>query len=149
MDAQHIIVAMVAGCAFLLFVALRRRRDAVLDKVRYGLQIAIAFVLTFVIASRFLPAPQPIYLAFIAELVVGLYFRPRRRSRYIPKTERRKAIARFERSGQRYDPKKHEIDHVVPYSRGGVSKADNLRVIARDRNRAKAARSPWWDVLGR
>jgi hypothetical protein len=149
MANQDTLVAVGAIAAFLFALALYRRRDTVLDKVRHVLQFAGAAILTFIIASKFLQPPQPIYCALIAELVAGIYFKPRARSRYIPRSERRKVIARFERSGRHYDPKKHEIDHVVPHSRGGVSKADNLRVIERERNRAKAARPPWWDVLSR
>jgi hypothetical protein len=149
MANQETIVAVVGICVGLVLVALVRRRDAVASLLRYLLQIGVAAVLSFVIASRFMAPPQPLFVAIIAELLAALYFRPHRRSRYIPRSERRKVIARFERHGARFDPKKHEIDHVVPHARGGVSKADNLQVLDRDRNRAKSDRSPWWDVFGR
>lgn len=150
MANQDTLVAVgVIGGLLLVVLALYRRRDTLLVTIRYLLQVVIAATLTFIVATRFVPPPQPVFMALIAELVVGIYCRPRPRSRYIPRSERRKVIARFERSGERYDPKKHEIDHVVPHARGGVSKADNLRVILRERNRAKSDRSPWWDLFGR
>jgi uncharacterized membrane protein len=149
MPNQDTIVAIVAISIGLVGVALFRRRQALASQVRYLLQIGVAAVLTFVIAAHFVDQPQPLYLALIAELVAGIYFRPGPRSRYVSRRDRRKVIARFERSGERYDSKKHEIDHVIPHARGGGSSADNLKVITRERNRAKGARSPWWDVFGR
>ena len=31
--------------------------------------------------------------------------------------------------GGKYDPKRHDIDHIVPISRGGSHTGDNLRVL--------------------
>ena len=59
-------------------------------------------------------------------------------------------VCKYERrTGQRYNPRKHHIDHVVPYSRGGGSRADNLRVLDSEKNLAKSDRAPWWDVFSR
>ena len=72
-----------------------------------------------------------------------------KRGRYINATEKRKAIAHYELNGKKYNRRKHEFDHVVPYSKGGNNSADNLRVVDRAVNRRKGASPPWWDVLGR
>ncbi len=74
----------------------------------------------------------------------------KRHPRYIPRSVRRKVIKRFESAtGQKYNSRDLEIDHVVPFSKGGSSTEDNLRVIPRRENRAKGAKSPWWDLPGR
>jgi 5-methylcytosine-specific restriction endonuclease McrA len=44
--------------------------------------------------------------------------------------------------GQKYDPKKHHIDHVWPYSRGGSSTEDNLRVLDKGENLKKGSKKP-------
>ncbi|MCR8669998.1 HNH endonuclease [Agrococcus sp. HG114] len=42
-----------------------------------------------------------------------------------------------------------EVDHVVPWSRGGPTVVSNGQALCRAHNRAKGARvPPWWYVLG-
>jgi hypothetical protein len=64
-----------------------------------------------------------------------------KRSRYIPTSVRRKVIAR-DLKGERYDSRKHHIDHRWPFSRGGSHTADNLRVISKKANLCKGAKKP-------
>jgi len=63
------------------------------------------------------------------------------RSRHISAKVRRKVIER-DLKGQKYDPKKHHVDHVWPYSRGGSSTEDNLRVLDKRENLKKGAKKP-------
>jgi hypothetical protein len=65
----------------------------------------------------------------------------RPRSRHIPSHERRKAIAAYERKGEKYDPRKHDLDHRWAFSKGGSNTADNLRVLERGENRRRGNRS--------
>ena len=44
--------------------------------------------------------------------------------------------------GEKFDPKKHHVDHVWPFSRGGSHTADNLRVIEKKKNLRKGAKRP-------
>lgn len=76
-------------------------------------------------------------------------FIPRRRRR--PMTAaRRKAIERWEKqTGQKFQPGEHEIDHVIPYAKGGDNAQYNLRVLAVKENRSKGKKSPRWDLIGR
>lgn len=69
-----------------------------------------------------------------------LFVKPR--SRYIRASDRRKAIARYERSGRKYDPQKHDIDHRWAFAKGGSNRADNLRVLDRSTNRRKRKKDP-------
>jgi hypothetical protein len=65
----------------------------------------------------------------------------KRRSRHVRASVKRYVIGRDLKDIQ-YDPKAHHIDHVWPFSRGGSSTADNLRVVPRTSNLRKGARSP-------
>ena len=66
-----------------------------------------------------------------------------KRSRRIPEARRRRTIEKWEtRTGQKFDPKTHEIDHIVPFAKGGWHTPDNLRVMRKDANRRKGHREP-------
>ena len=146
---SYLILFALAGAALLpLALSLYRRRESIGQKVRsFCLTLASAGV-TFWIARQFTTNGWIILLAaLLVEVLVLQRTAPRSRSRYIPRSERRKAIARFERSGKLYDPRLHHIDHIIPYSRGVSNKVDNLRVMDRDRNLAKSDKSPWWDIF--
>jgi uncharacterized membrane protein YfcA len=140
--AVAILVAALAG------LSLYRRRRFVAKELSFRVSVVIVYAAVFLLGLHYTDPPKALLIALLVMAVLSVRWRPRH-SRYVSRRDRRKVIARFERSGERYDPKKHEIDHVVPHSRGGVSRADNLRVIARARNRSKSAKVPWWDVLGK
>lgn len=72
------------------------------------------------------------------------------RSRAIPAATRRRVIERWEQeTGKKFNSRAHEIDHIVPFSKGGDHSERNLQIVTKRRNRAKGAKSPWWDVLGK
>lgn len=77
-----------------------------------------------------------------AAIVVALLLvrRPPNQRR-IPTKIRRAVIAR-DLKGERFDPRVHEVDHIVPFSRGGDHSEDNLRVISRSENRSRGAKMP-------
>ena len=135
--------------ALVLIPGIWRRRESILFRVRVVIVGEATYLLvTFSLAQAGWSGLQAVVCGVLAGLaVVGFQ---KARKRYIPRTERRKAIARFEyKTGRRYNARIHDLDHVVPFSKGGSNTADNLRVIERSTNRAKGARSPWWDLLGR
>jgi len=66
----------------------------------------------------------------------------KQRSRHIPACERRKVIARFERSGKKHNSRKHHLDHRVAFARGGSNTADNLRVLDKKENLRKGKKAP-------
>lgn len=87
-------------------------------------------------------------MAIVAALIVDRWMPGR--SRYIPASVRRRKIAEHElRTGKKFNPRKHELDHEVAFSKGGSHTEDNLRVVEKSKNRSKGAKSPWWDLLGR
>jgi len=68
-----------------------------------------------------------------------------KRSRWIPTATRRKVIELFERkTGAKYDPRVHHIDHKVPFAKGGGHTLENLRVVDHRINRKKAGKMPDW-----
>jgi len=144
MSLQSLILVAIAVA---ILYALRLRREAIRYAVR-GLGItSAAFIFVFAYGgSAGWGQGKSIVAAILAAVVVAGFIR--KRSRYIPRGERRKVIARFEATGQRFDPRIHHIDHVVPFARGGSNTADNLRVLRREDNLSKGSKSPWWDFLG-
>jgi len=64
-----------------------------------------------------------------------------KRSRYVSKATKRAVIAR-DLKGEKFDPKRHHVDHVWPFSRGGSHTTDNLRVIEKEKNLQKGAKRP-------
>ncbi len=103
-------------------------------------------IVCLIVASVTIQHYQPpiaIGVAMVAGIIAARLIP--RRSRYTPASVRRSRIADWERkTGQKYDAKKYELDHDVPFSRGGSSTSDNLRVRTRKYNRSKGAKRPWW-----
>jgi len=142
-----ILVAIIAAIPILLSV--RRRREGILHRLRQVIIVEGVYLgLAFILVRNGQPPLVSILAGLVAALVVNSYLKPR--SRYIPASVRRKARAEFElKTGMKFNPRKHEYDHQVPFSRGGSHTSDNVRVVERQRNRSKGAQSVWWDVLGR
>jgi hypothetical protein len=144
---QNVLMLLLIVLGLMVLASISARRDLIRQCLRYLLALFGAGAVTYGIALQFVEPGKALIIAVIAGIVTASQFRPRH-SRYIRARDRRKARAEFERFGERYNPRKHEIDHIVPYSRGGGNTADNLKVIARAKNRAKSNRAPWWDIFG-
>jgi hypothetical protein len=145
---QQILIFIAIIAAIPVLFGIRRRREAIIHRLKQviiveGVYLGLAFIM--------LQAGQPPVVSILAGLVAGFvvrsYLSPR--NRYIPASVRRKARAEFElKTGEKFNPRKHEYDHEVPFSRGGSHTRDNVRVVERQKNRSKGAQSVWWDVLG-
>jgi hypothetical protein len=83
--------------------------------------------------------------------VIVLYrSRPSQSNRRISNAVRRRVVADWQRkTGEKFNSRKYELDHIIPFSRGGGHTFDNLRVIEKSRNRSKGAQLPRWDIVGR
>lgn len=148
MPPRTILEFIAAGLIYAVLTSLYRRREGIAYRLRNIVRAELAYLgVTFLL----LYLKQPLAVALLGGVVCALIVERRTpsRRRYISKSERRKVIARFELSGGRFNRRTHEIDHVIPFSKGGSNTADNLRVISRRKNRAKGRKSPWWDLLGR
>ncbi len=139
----------VVGIVIALLYAIRLRREA----IRYALRrlilmCAACFGVIAYLQKNGSTSEVVLFGGLIAAVIVDAFIP--KRSRHIPKSERRKVVRDFEsRTGQKYDPRLHDLDHTIPFSRGGSNTPDNLRVTTRRENRSKGAKSPWWDLLGR
>jgi hypothetical protein len=147
--AQQALIIIGVLVAVPLLLGLRRRREAILHKLRAGI---IAESIYLGVAFIMLKSGQPPLTSILAGMVPALIVtnRLRPRSRHTPVHVKRVARAKFElETGQKFDPKKHEYDHDVPFSRGGSHTVDNVRVVEKKMNRSKGNAPPWWDVLGK
>jgi hypothetical protein len=132
-----------------VLLGIRRRREAIRHRLRsLILMEAVYLGLAFMLVKAGRPPLEALLVGIAAAVLLNSFIKPR--SRYIPASVRRKVKAEYEsKTGKKFNPKKHEFDHEVPFSRGGSHTADNLRVMEKKRNRSKGAKSPWWDLLGR
>jgi hypothetical protein len=147
---QLVTLLVVAPIIFLLFLSTYRRREGILHFVRRAIVAELTyFILAAYLAQKGVPALGAVAIGALAALAVErLLVAPR--SRHIPAAQKRKAIAAYERkTGRKYDRKTDEFDHDVPFSKGGSSTADNLRIRTRVENRRKGNKTPRWDLLGR
>jgi hypothetical protein len=138
----------VAFVIFLLLLSLRPRREAIRHWVRRIVIVeATYFAVVYLMVHIGRPPIESLLEGILAGFVVN-QMQPRR-SRHIPASVRRRKIAEYElRTGKKFNPRKHELDHGIPFSRGGSHTADNLSVMEKRRNRSKGAKSPWWDLFG-
>jgi 5-methylcytosine-specific restriction endonuclease McrA len=90
--------------------------------------------------THLLPSQEMLMAGFVALIFFGRW-QGKRRSRCIPKSTRRAVIAR-DLKGEKFDPKKHHVDHVWPFAKGGSHTTDNLRVIDKKKNLQKGAKRP-------
>ena len=146
---SRILYVIVAAVVFLVLVSLRRRREAIRHAIRRVFFAEATYVLVvylMVLAGR--TTLEALLAGVLSGFVVNKMMPGR--SRHIPASVRRRKIAEYElRSGKKFNPRKHELDHEVPFARGGSHTEDNLVVTEKRRNRSKGAKSPWWDLLGR
>jgi hypothetical protein len=137
--ALYIIAGIVA------FAFLWRRREAFAYLVRRVLIASCCAALTYVLLWK---GGLPPAGAYIAALVVGVLVRlaEPRRSRHISARAKRQAIAKFEKeTGQAFNRRIHEFDHILAHSRGGGNAEENIQVLPRKKNRSKGAKVRWRD----
>lgn len=135
----------------MVVIGIYRRREGIRHRFR-GFGVAVTgYVITLVLLIQ--NGLQSPLMAVVVGVLVGLALEriligPR--SRHVPRAQRRKAIAAYERkTGRKFNPKTDELDHEIAFARLGSSTADNLRVIPRRLNRSKGKKAVWWDLLGR
>ena len=126
--------------------ALRLAREGarlfLLNLVKAG----IVFLVSLVVLTALRVQLEPNRSLGISGVIAFLFFlrwQAPKRSRYIPKATKRAVTKRYtEETGEKYDPRKHHIDHRWPHSRGGSNTEDNLRVVEKGKNLKKGAKRP-------
>jgi hypothetical protein len=142
-------ITIVGIAGFLLLKSLWARRSALLHAL---LKLAIACLFGLWVYNLFSTSPAKDSAPVIGLAAGGLMLyrtlgRPPRR---LKARVRRDVISKWQiETGKKFNSRFHEIDHIVPFSKGGNETEDNLRVMERKRNRSKGAKAPWWDLLDR
>jgi len=112
-----------------------RLKRVVLSLVVYGVAIAVC-------QSREFPPVQTVAISVIAAVLLPSWtIESPKRSRRVPAHIKSAVLQRDLRS-EPYDPKRHHLDHIVPYSMGGDTSIENLRVLPKEANLKKRAKMP-------
>jgi len=142
-DVSQPFFILLAFCLFggvLLIRVLYASREGISWWFRYLLRAILGFIVGAVLAKVLHLTTQEAWLVCSMSAGVAVVtLKPR--SRHIPALIRRKVIAR-DLKDDKYNSKTHHIDHVWPFSRGGSSSADNLRILTKRENLRKGARKP-------
>lgn len=148
MTANQIAWAIIGAVGFALLLSISRRREYFVYKLKQILKMEAAYVIAaFVAVELGRRQLEPILWGLLAGFLVFIRTKPQ--SRHIPASVRRKKEAEFVlKTGKKFDRKKYELDHEVPWADGGGHHESNIRVVEKKRNRSKGAKSPWWDLLG-
>lgn len=139
-------IIFVVGLVFCLYWlrALRLAREGARLFIRNLLKAIIIFCFSMVALQAIHLQATPSQQEVIAGILAFIGFarsQNEKRSRYIPKSVRRAVIDR-DLKGEKFDPRKHHVDHVWPFARGGSHTTDNLRVIEKKKNLQKGAKRP-------
>jgi hypothetical protein len=143
LDLERIeVLILAAAVLFYAVLPLWAARDGIAWNIRRGTVaiIGAALVHQIAIAKGIQPGG-----AFFVALVCGWVAAQMvpARSRHIPTHVKRRVIREYEsRTGKKYNPREVELDHIMPFSRGGSHTADNLRAIEKAKNRRKGAKRP-------
>lgn len=145
--SNPVIVLIVIAVSYPIILGLYRRSDKISTLIKHAAIVEGVAFLTLFIAERQLPGQEitaMVYALLAGFIVDRLYYK--KPTRYILRSERRRVIEEFEKkTGEKYDPKKYEFDHIVPFSKWGDSKSRNLRIIPKQENRRKGNRNRrWW-----
>jgi hypothetical protein len=144
-DANILILLALVGAPLIYYwtQVARRKRQVVKFKLR---RVAV-YIVCVVVGIAVIPShgystqDAAIFSIFVGTTVAFAFVRPPKADRRIPTKMRRAVIAR-DLKGEAFDPKLHDIDHIVPFSKGGDHSKENLRVMARSENRRRGARMP-------
>lgn len=138
------VVGAIALAWYLYQIASRKK-----ETIRYKIMVLIVYFVVYLIMTSILTKQGiPPLEAFIVSVLAGfgsarVLVKPPNKDRRIPKSVRRQVIARdLTSKGFKWDPTKHHIDHMVPFSRGGDNSPRNLRVIEKDKNLRKGGKLP-------
>ncbi|MGH9501655.1 MAG: HNH endonuclease domain-containing protein [Terriglobales bacterium] len=142
---NQLVIGAAVVAIFTLLLSIFRAREGIRHKLRRVTICVIVYVAASVVLVnvQHLTPVAGAFVGVVAAVIINNIIPAR--SRYIPQPIRRKKISEWERKhGQKFNAREYELDHHVPFSRGGSSTSDNLRIRSRRANRSKGAKRPWW-----
>lgn len=147
MSSKLILVCI--GAAAITYIAIRAYNVAIRKRemLRYGMKLYFATLFLFAggmygLSQLGLETPTVFLGAILLSLCGRLFVRRPSDSRYIPEHVKRAVIRRDLGGEVDYDPSVHHFDHIVPWSRGGDTSVDNLRLVSKAANLRKGAKKP-------
>jgi hypothetical protein len=138
-----LVILIGAPFAYYWLQVARRKREVIRFKMRRAaVYVACVLVGVGVIPSHgYSKQDAALFSMFVGLSAAFILIRPPRNDRRIPQKVRRAVIAR-DLKGERFDPNLHDVDHIVPFSKGGDHSEANLRVLSRSENRRRGAKMP-------
>ena len=138
-----IVCLIVAPFSYYWINVARRKKQMLRFRVKRAVVGETIFLLTAFILVKNGYQPYP---ALFFGLMTGLaasfiLVRYPNRNRRIPRYVREAVISR-DLKGMPFDPKLHQLDHIVPFSKGGDHSVQNLRVLPKIENLRRGARMP-------
>ena len=139
-----ILLAIAAGVPAYYWLQVARRKRQML---RFKARRILVYLATIMIGLALIPqygysiAEACLFSICLGATLAFSLIRPPSTNRRIPAKIRRQVIAR-DLKGERFDPNVHDIDHIVPFSKGGDHSLENLRVVHRTENRRRGAKMP-------
>lgn len=154
-SSLHIFL-IIAGFVFIfiVFLSIRGRGERIKFIIKRLLLVELIYIISVISLLMYTKGNVKSFFGlFIVLLVFIAIFSKllpkQKRTRHISTATKKMLIENFEqRTGKTYDPRKYEIHHIIPYSKGGNSTTENLKIIPKHKNRAISNKSPWWDVFG-
>jgi hypothetical protein len=126
--------------SFIAFVFLWRRREAIAHAIRGTLIAMICAGLAYLLLWKDGLSPLGAYIGALFVVVLVRRAQPTR-SRHIKARVKRQVIADWEKeTGETFNRRIHELDHIHPHSRGGGNAEENIQVLTKKRNRSKGAK---------
>ena len=139
-----IVVCIVVSPLSYYWIEVARRKR---QQIRFKLRRIVVYCTCVLTGSVVIPRygyglnEAVVFSMFVGLAMAFVLVRPPNRNRRIPRGVRQAVIARDLR-GVSFDANLHEIDHIVPFSKGGDHSVENLRVIPRADNRRRGAQMP-------
>jgi len=145
LDIKTVIIVIWLIIGWYIYQIASRKTKAVWFKTKRLIVSLVCYLTaTYILSQQRLPPIEAVFFGALAGLgSAWLLVKSPTETRRIPKAIRRQVIARdLTSKGLTWDPAKHHIDHLVPFSRGGDNSLRNLRVIEKQRNLRKGGRMP-------